>query len=224
MNIKTFVLGDFGANVFLVEDPQTQECALIDTSDTFEVKDVISSLSPSPNLTAILLTHAHVDHAGALTVLQDHFKVQSYLSEADMGLFKGLPDQGTLLGMPHMNRPCGKIDHQLKDGDTIQEGNITFNFLLTPGHTPGQGCYYNDTDIFVGDLLFDSSIGRTDLPMGDPITMKNSLRKLMQLPLHLKVHCGHGEDTTLEKEFFYNPFLGFLRSERGVPEGHAIHW
>ena len=46
----------------------------------------------------------------------------------------------------------------------------------------------------------------------------------MQLPLHLKVHCGHGEDTTLEKEFFYNPFLGFLRSERGVPEGHAIHW
>jgi glyoxylase-like metal-dependent hydrolase (beta-lactamase superfamily II) len=106
-----------------------------------------------------------------------------------------------------MNRPCGRIDHWLDDGDQIQLGETTLHFISTPGHTPGQGCYYDDHDILVGDTLFAGSVGRTDLPMGDPALMQRSLEKLMQLPGHLRVHSGHGPVTTLAQEKQTNPFL-----------------
>jgi glyoxylase-like metal-dependent hydrolase (beta-lactamase superfamily II) len=108
-----------------------------------------------------------------------------------------------------MNRPCGRIDHYVDDGDNIQLGDITLSFISTPGHTPGQGCYYDDSDIFVGDTLFAGSIGRTDLPMGDHELMMKSLDKLTKLSEQLVVHSGHGPTTTIGQEKQTNPFLKF---------------
>jgi len=83
-------------------------------------------------------------------------------------------------------------------------------------HTPGQGCYYDDTYIFVGDTLFAGSIGRTDFPMSDPELMQASLSRLLELPGHLLVCSGHGPVTTLEQELQTNPFLDHVRRARGM--------
>jgi glyoxylase-like metal-dependent hydrolase (beta-lactamase superfamily II) len=101
--------------------------------------------------------------------------------------------------------------------DTVEVGEWRFRFLSTPGHTPGQGCYYDDKYVFSGDTLFAGSIGRTDFPLSDPELMWRSLRRLMALPGHLLVCSGHGPVTTLEEELRGNPFLDYLRRERGMP-------
>ena len=135
-------------------------------------------------------------------------------------MFEVLPQQGSLLfGMADFDRPGGRIDREVRDGDTLElGGELRFRFLSTPGHTPGQGCYYDDTYIFVGDTLFAGSVGRTDFPMSDPALMQVSLRRLLDLPGHLIVCSGHGPVTTLEQELKSNPFLGDLRRERGLAE------
>lgn len=211
MEIQCMTVGAFSVNTYLVRDEATGQAAIIDTGETAEQAKYLLSLQPPPDIQMILLTHGHLDHAGALTRLQQAFDVDTYLPRLEKPLFDTLPQQGDWFGAPHMNRPCGRIDHWLDDGDTIQLGETTLHFISTPGHTPGQGCYYDDNDIFVGDTLFAGSVGRTDLPMGNAELMQQSLAKLMQLPGHLRVHSGHGPVTSLAQERESNPFLTFLR-------------
>jgi len=211
MDIQCMTVGAFSVNTYLVKDETTGQAAIIDTGESSEQVEFLLSLQPQPDIRMILLTHGHLDHAGALTRLQQEFDVETYLPRLEKPLFDTLPQQGDWFGAPHMNRPCGRIDRWLDDGDTIQLGETTLHFISTPGHTPGQGCYYDDNDIFVGDTLFAGSVGRTDLPMGNSAVMQQSLTKLMQLPGHLRVHSGHGPITSLTQERESNPFLTFLR-------------
>lgn len=206
----------FQVNTYLVTDPDTGAAALVDTGESEELRERIIALDPMPDIQAILLTHGHVDHAGALTWLQERFDVPTYLPRAELPLFEALPQQGDWFGMPQLNRPCGRVDHLLDDGDTVRIGELELRFLSTPGHTPGQGCFYDDEDIIVGDTLFAGSVGRTDFPMSDPALARRSLRRLFELPSGLRVHSGHGPVTTLDAELKSNPFLGFLRLERGM--------
>ncbi|MDH5358421.1 MAG: MBL fold metallo-hydrolase [Gammaproteobacteria bacterium] len=211
MEIKCFPVGAFRVNTYLVKDEETGQCAIIDTGESDELVERLQALQPAPDIRMILLTHAHLDHAGGLKQLQQFFDVPTYLPRLEQALFETLPKQGDWFGAPHMNRPCGRIDNWLDDGDVIDLGETQLHFISTPGHTPGQGCYYDEHDIFVGDTLFAGSVGRTDLPMGDSRLMKDSLHKLTTLPERLRVHSGHGPVTTLAKEYETNPFLQFLR-------------
>ena len=102
------------------------------------------------------------------------------------------------------------------DGAEIILGETTLRYLSTPGHTPGQGCFYDEADIIVGDTLFAGSVGRTDFPMSTPADMRTSLERLFELPHHLRVHSGHGPVTTLAAELSTNPFVSFLREREGV--------
>ncbi len=224
MDIQCFTVGMFGVNTYLVTDEATGAAAIVDTGETDELVRALSRLAPPPDVTMILLTHGHIDHAGALTLLQERWDVPTYLPKDEVPLFETLPMQGRMFGMPQLDRPCGRIDHYVEDGDEVQLGETTLRFLSTPGHTPGQGCYFDDHDILVGDTLFAGSIGRTDFPMSDPRRAVESLRRLLALPGHLRVHSGHGPVTTLDEELRENPFLGYLRKERGLPVGPSIRW
>ncbi|MEZ5575164.1 MAG: MBL fold metallo-hydrolase [Candidatus Competibacteraceae bacterium] len=221
MKVRCFTLGAFQVNAYLLEDSVSGICAVVDTGDDSQLANALADLQPRPNLRAILLTHAHFDHAGGLADLQREFpEAVTYLPALERPMFEVLPQQGSLLfGMADFDRPSGRIDREVRDGDTLElGGELCFRFLSTPGHTPGQGCYYDDTYIFVGDTLFAGSVGRTDFPMSDPALMQASLRRLLDLPGHLIVCSGHGPVTTLEQELKSNPFLGDLRRERGLAE------
>jgi hydroxyacylglutathione hydrolase len=224
MQVQCFTVGNFSVNTYLITDEATGISAIIDTGETEELVHRLQALDPAPDIQMILLTHTHLDHAGALTFLQKVWDVPTTMPAADRPLFETLPIQGTMFGMPHLNRPMGRIDHEIHDGDEIQLGETTLKFISTPGHTPGQGCFYDANDIIVGDTLFMGSIGRTDFPLSDPALAVDSLRRLVELPGHLRVHSGHGPMTSLNQELMTNPFLGYLRQEKGLPVGQAIQW
>jgi glyoxylase-like metal-dependent hydrolase (beta-lactamase superfamily II) len=224
MQIRVFTVGAFQVNTYLLTDEATGASAIVDTGETDELVRRLQSLDPAPDIQMILLTHTHLDHAGALPLLQEVWDVPTYMPRDDRPLFETLPYQGRMFGMPHLDRPCGRIDHEVVDGDRVQLGETTLRFLATPGHTPGQGCWYDDHDIIVGDTLFAGSIGRTDFPLSDPATAVASLRRLLALPGHLRVHSGHGPMTTLDKELRTNPFLGYLRRERGIDGPRGVRW
>jgi len=224
VNVQTFTVGRFAVNTYLISDPATGAAAIVDTGETDELVQHLKALDPLPDIRMILLTHTHLDHAGALSFLQAEWDVPTYMPADDRPLFETLPMQGTMFGMPELDRPCGRIDHEIKDGFTLQLGDTTLRFLSTPGHTPGQGCWFDDTDIIVGDTLFAGSIGRTDFPLSDPQQMVESLRRLTALPGHLRVHSGHGPMTTLGEELINNPFLGYIRRERGIEGAPGFPW
>lgn len=224
MRISCFTVGNFQVNTYLLTDEATGESAIVDTGETDALVHHLQALDPAPKISTILLTHGHLDHAGALSKLQAVWDVPTVMPRKELPLFQTLPMQGRMFGMPHLDRPCGRIDRLIDDGDTVQLGETTLRFLSTPGHTPGQGCYYDDSDIIVGDTVFAGSIGRTDFPMSDRSLMVESLRRLFQLPGHLRVHSGHGPVTTLAQELKTNPFLGYLRRERGIPGGPDYAW
>jgi len=224
MKVECFTVGMFSVNTYLLTDEATGLSAIVDTGESDELVRRLQAHTPTPNIQMILLTHTHLDHAGALPLLQQVWDVPTYMPALDRPLFETLPMQGSMFGMPHLDRATGRIDHEIDDGAILQLGETTLRFLSTPGHTPGQGCYYDDHDIIVGDTIFRDSIGRVDFPLSNPALAVASLRRLMDLPGHLRVHSGHGPMTTVERELHHNPFLAYVRREKGLPVGASIRW
>src|SRR5690606_37203082 len=119
MQIRVFTVGLFQVNTYLLTDEATGASAIVDTGETEELAERLSALDPAPDVRMILLTHAHIDHAGGLVHLQERFDVPTYLPRLEKPLFETLPIQGRMFGMPALDRPCGRIDHWVEDGDTI---------------------------------------------------------------------------------------------------------
>lgn len=156
----------------------------------------------------LVLTHAHIDHVLGCAWMHETFGLLPVMHRADLLLLHMAERQGEMFGVRCESPPEPK--EFLEEGDKVRLGTHELEVLFVPGHAPGHIALWSPEDRFVisGDVLFQRSIGRTDLPGGDMDTLLNSIRtKLFPLGDDVVVHCGHGPDTTIGAEKRLNPFL-----------------
>lgn len=194
MNIKLMQVGEIGTNCYLLEDEDTRSAAIIDPGG--EARGILDQAkADGVQVKAILLTHSHYDHTGAVRELREALPgVPVYLHPADAAQL------GTAV-MP----PIGET-RPYQEGDTVPVGNLTVQVLHTPGHTPGGVTLRVEDVLFTGDTLFQGSMGRTDLG-GSYTEIMASLKRLGQLEGDLQVLPGHMGVSTLDRERKSNYFL-----------------
>ena len=192
MNIHTLPLGDYQTNTYIVENGG--HCVIIDAG--YHPETILRFLE-GHDLTAdaILLTHGHFDHVGAVRDLAAELACPVYLHESELSM------------PPMMTAGPLYYTHTYGEGDHLTFAGIRFRVLHTPGHTPGSVCLRAEEHLFSGDTLFAGSCGRTDFPGGDWATIRKSLLRLAQIPEDLVVHPGHGGSTSLAAEKQHNPYM-----------------
>ena len=205
MNVVAIQNGRFLENCYLVVDPPSGECAVIDPGEATDlIAHKVAALAVRP--VAIWLTHAHVDHVVGVAHLKQETGAPVFLHPADRSLYDHVEEQGVAFGMDVARLPAP--DRTLAHGDAVHVGGLTFQVRHTPGHSPGSVSFVGHGAVFVGDVLFQGSIGRTDLPGGDFDTLIRSIeRELLSLPDDTIVYSGHGPETTVGRERRHNPFL-----------------
>ncbi|MFH1279907.1 MAG: MBL fold metallo-hydrolase [Candidatus Eisenbacteria bacterium] len=201
IDVFGLVVGLFQENTFFLRRRDAAETVIIDPGDEGErTSGLIRSHGWKP--VAVVNTHAHLDHMGAVARLKSEFGIPFYLHPDDEPLLRAAPEHAAAFGMPAPEVPV--VDRPLGHRRTLDLAGLAIQVIHTPGGVslavPGR--------VFAGDTLFLGSIGRTDLPGGDYGTLIDSIRdRLMALPDETIVHCGHGPDTTIGRERKTNPFL-----------------
>lgn len=212
MKIARFELALFGVNAYVVWDPETLDCAIIDPGITSgrEQKAIEDFIARNNlNVTHLVNTHLHVDHAIGDSLLAERYGVPVEAHKADEPLGKNLGQQAMMFGIPEKVKDV-TVSVFLEDGDRIKVGDGELEVIHVPGHSPGSILLYERKDGFLiaGDVLFKGSIGRTDLPGGDHFALLNGIRrKLFTLPDDTVVYPGHGPATTIGEEKASNPFF-----------------
>ena len=205
MKIDVRTVGAFEENCYLVRDETSQHAVLIDPGD--EGGRIIEMVEASgTTLDAIWLTHAHLDHIGAVNAVRTAYPVPVHLHPLDLPYYERLSaNAARMYGLP-WDQPDA-VPLPLADGDVLTCGSLKFNVMHVPGHAPGQVSFNGPDVSFAGDLLFAGSIGRTDLPLSDPYAMDASLERFATLSAGTHVYPGHGPATTIGRELETNPFL-----------------
>jgi glyoxylase-like metal-dependent hydrolase (beta-lactamase superfamily II) len=207
--IDQLSLGQIGTNCYLVRaDRAAKEAVVVDPgADAAEIR--LSLARSGATCAAILLTHSHFDHFGALAELAESTGAPVWLPEGELDVFRA-PER-FFPGYP--TRAFTGEATLLAGGETVEAAGISFQVRHVPGHSPGHLSYYADGALFSGDVLFSGSVGRVDLPFGDWETLLASIRSLADAyPPETIVLSGHGPATTLGDELTRNPFLAELRA------------
>jgi len=199
-------VGPLQVNCFVVACQKTHEAMVIDPgedgprilqiaeSNGYQVKQIVN-------------THGHFDHVGANQPVKDATGAVLMTHEADLPLLQNARNHAQAYGLTVS--PSPDPDKFLDEGDVFSVGEQSFSVFHVPGHSPGSICLLSDGHLFVGDVLFAGSVGRTDLPGGDFDALVEGVReKLFRLPAETIVHPGHGSDTTIGREKQMNPFVG----------------
>ncbi len=205
MKVVSIPNGRFVENCYLVIDEAGAECAIIDPGEEAGlIAHTVAAADVKP--VAIWLTHAHIDHVLGVPRLKTDSGAPVYLHPADRMLYDHVAEQATAFGM--RAGPLPAPDRALAHGDVLRVGTLQFRVRHAPGHSPGSVVFEGQGVAFAGDVLFQGSIGRTDLPGGDFETLIRSIeRELLTLPDSTIVYCGHGPETTVGRERGANPFL-----------------
>ena len=203
IRIDTLALGDYQTNCYIVRVAGATSCAVIDPG--YAPETILAFLEKEGlTLDAILLTHGHFDHVGAVKALAEATGCRVWMHERDYSQFK---NPTNLFFYPLANCETPEI-HFCEDGESITAGGLNFSALETPGHTWGSVCYLCEDAMFCGDTLFAGACGRIDLPGGDRAAMVNSLERLAEMATDYRVFPGHGGSSTLFREQQTNPYLG----------------
>lgn len=194
LTIHPLVMGAYQTNCYIIHEQHSSACCVIDPGYNPEtILDTLDALGLT--LEAILLTHGHFDHVGAVRDLAADTGCQVYICAEDLAL----PQQLTAGVLYHTQTYA--------EGTRLHLAGLDITVLQTPGHTPGSVCLLIDDTLFTGDTLFAGSCGRTDLPGGSWEQMRRSLDRLASLEPNYWVLPGHGESTSLSDEKKHNPYL-----------------
>lgn len=207
MKWKMITVGPFAMSAYLLWCDETKAALVIDPGDEIErIADEIEREGLQPD--RIVLTHGHLDHVMRASVMQEKFQLKLYMHRDDVFLVENMTRQAAMLGLMMPGLVAPRIDGYLSEGDNVSFGRQTLKVLHGPGHSPGSIMLIADELAVVGDVLFQGSIGRTDLPGGSYEVLINSIRqKLLPLQDATLVLPGHGESTTIGAERKFNPFL-----------------
>lgn len=211
LTIQTFVFGPFQENTYLVYD-ETKEAVVIDAgcfdqNEKNRLKDFI--VNNDLKLTRLLNTHLHLDHQFGNKFISDTFGIKPEAGQEDEFLIAKMLTQAQMFGLD-ISEGAQELGAYITDNQEIKFGNSIFTAIHVPGHSPGSMAFYSETDnvLFAGDVLFNGSIGRTDLEKGDYATLISSIQnRLLPLPDSTVVYSGHGPTTTIGNEKRNNPYL-----------------
>ncbi|MFI3290266.1 MAG: MBL fold metallo-hydrolase [Opitutales bacterium] len=206
MQIYNFQLGSMGVNSFLIFPKDTQDAILIDAPE--EACEVISSFleEKGRTLSTILLTHGHFDHAWDCAALKEATGAKVYAHKDTCGFVETTEAQS----MFGVDLEVFKVDEFLVDNQILEFGDVKIECLYAPGHCAGSMMFYIESEkqLFAGDVIFQMSVGRHDLPTGSFGVLQKSIRnKIYTLPEDVAIFCGHGDSTSVGAEKKYNPFV-----------------
>ncbi len=209
--IKKFVFNPFSENTYVVWDEETSEGMVLDPGciDPFEEKQLEDFIADrNISVKYLIITHCHIDHILGCKFVKDKYSPVFIVPEDDLPLLENADKQGETFGIEIEKPPLP--DEYLSENSKIGLGNSIIKILSTPGHSPGEHCLYFEHEKFciTGDVLFQKSIGRTDLWGGDYSILLNSIKeKLFKLPDDVIIYPGHGERSEIGIEKRENPFL-----------------
>ncbi|MCX2742893.1 MBL fold metallo-hydrolase [Mangrovivirga sp. M17] len=210
MKIHTFTFNPFYENTFVVAN-DNGDCMIIDPGCyEKEEKEILDNFISKNNyqVKKLINTHCHIDHVLGNAHVKKKYNVDLEGHENDIETLKAVETYAPAYGFA--NYESTEMNTYLKEGDTVNLGDDKFEVLFVPGHAPGHIALYNKIEkvLIGGDVLFNGSIGRTDLPGGDFDTLAKSIKeKIYTLPDDVTVYCGHGEATSIGKEKVSNPFV-----------------
>ena len=213
IDARMFTVGPVQENCFIVREKGSDRALLIDPGDEAErLIEAIGALGVK--VEAILITHTHFDHVGAVAPLAQATGAPVYCPELETTVLSNIMDYVPWPGFGPFE--SYDADHTVKGGETLELAGLTIDVIFTPGHSPGHVSYAmrEQRAVFSGDVLFQGSVGRVDLPGGDWPTLLGSIETLLgSLPAETTVYPGHMGLTTLERERATNPFLRELAAE-----------
>lgn len=199
MFIRTVVVGFLETNCYLVSAGESGDAAVVDPgADAPKIMVALEQKNLTPR--AILLTHGHYDHTGAIKELVEKFNIPILLHEKEADFMSISEAERARYG-----EDGGKKYQLLQDGDIIKIGDLELKTIATPGHTPGGVCFLSGSSCVTGDTLFQDGVGRSDFPGGDERVLQQSIReKLMTLPDDTRIFPGHGDASTIgiERKYF----------------------
>jgi glyoxylase-like metal-dependent hydrolase (beta-lactamase superfamily II) len=205
MILIRLVVGPLQVNCFILADEKTRDAVVIDPGD--DAGDILKIIKEKGlKVKYIVNTHGHFDHIGANKAIKEATGAELLIHEGDSSILASASKQSAAFGMNAVSSP--PADRYVKHGEVIAAGEVSLKVLHTPGHTPGGISLLEKGMVFTGDALFAGSIGRTDFPGGDLMTLLRSIKtNLMTLPDDTRVFSGHGPASTIGDERQENPFL-----------------
>jgi hydroxyacylglutathione hydrolase len=207
MILEMLTVGPFQENCYVIGDQESGIGAIVDPGDE-AVRIALAVEQTNLEIGQILVTHAHIDHVGAVATLADEYACPVLMHAEAEPILKQLPAQAMMMGLRFGKVPT--VDRYIEDEEVLEVGGLRLESRYTPGHAPGHLAFYVESErlVFSGDALFAGSVGRTDLFGGNMEVLMQSMReRLLTLPDETRVYSGHGPQTTIGNERAHNPFL-----------------